>query len=296
MTPLEIRPVDGIGARVVGVDLTATTVGEWNQIEAAFAAFGLLIFPDQVMSNDDRDRFADRWGQHLNDTQPDAPGWSADRSFAQAPTAASLISHDLPGEVATITVSSMYAAFDALSSGTQIALEALEARHRRGDEAAVHPLVIRHPVSGRKVMYLNPAFTSSVVDMEEAAGLALLNELFAHALLEEFVTEVTLAPGTVVLLDHRAILLFSDPATNLSMRRIGGGPLAPAFRQPKPDPSFTQRAGATLAGGIITAAMTGIADVLQPEKRSQDIEIVSEAPEREPLSNELDFGDLPPLD
>lgn len=298
MTPLEIRPTDGVGAQVVGVDLTATTVGEWNQIEAAFAAFGVLVFRDQIMTDDDFVTFAERWGSVLYDTPVDPRGWHGGRSYVESPTACSVIRLNRQVEGLTLKVSSMYAAFDTLSSGTQQALEALHAVHTSGSETATHPLVIRHPISGRKVLFLNPASTTSIVGMNEAEGLELLNELCAHCLLPEFATELSVEPGTVVLLDHRAALQYRDPTVNeaLSTLRIVGEPLAPAFRPAKADPSLTQRAGATLAGGIITAAMIGIADVLDPEKRTHDIEIVSDAPEREPLNATLDFGDLPPLD
>ena len=43
--------------------------------------------------------------------------------------------------------------------------------------------------------------------------------------------------------------------------------------------------------------MTGIAEVIHPERVKQDIEIVSEAPDPDPEDGpELDFGELPPLD
>ena len=77
---------------------------------------------------------------------------------------------------------------------------------------------------------------------------------------------------------------------------IAGTALTPAVPQDPADPSLVQRAGATLAGGIITAAMTGIAEVIEPERARPDVEIVAEAPDREPLDDGLDFGGLPPLE
>jgi taurine dioxygenase len=77
----------------------------------------------------------------------------------------------------------MYAAYDALSDGLKRTLEGLQALHSsrhvfgtatygfRGDlrgrvlnpelatQDAVHPVVICHPGSGRKALYVNPAFT-----------------------------------------------------------------------------------------------------------------------------------------
>ena len=134
--------------------------------------------------------------------------------------------------------------------------------------------------------------------MEERPGLALLNQLYEHCQLPEFTTTIDWELGMVVLWDNRSVWRFSDePQSSLTIHRvtIAGSPLRPWIDPEKKTPSLTERAGATLAGGILTAAMTGIAEVFDPERIKQDIEIVSEAPEREPLTD-LDFGGLPPLD
>lgn len=348
MTPLEIRPIEGAGAEVRYVDLTALTLGDWNQIEAAFANYGLLIFRDQIFTESDHLNFARRWGninvnrfftahprfreialvvKEATDTENIGSGWHADHSYDEEPALGSvLVARELPSNGGDTLFASMYAAFDALSSSTQRALEALHATHsaRRsfGTAAYVdgesyegrlgnadladsmadvtHPVVIRHPVSGRKALYVNPEFTTGIVGMEENEGLALLNQLYEHCQLPEFVGRCTWESGTVALWDNRAMwhLARNDyPGERRVMHRvtIEGCALEPAVRPERPDPTLTQRAGRTLAGGLITAAMTGIAEVLEPERTRQDIEIVSEAPEREPLPD-LDFGNLPPLD
>lgn len=346
MTPLEIRPLDGAGAEILGVDLTALTVGDWNQIEAAFAAFGVIFFRDQILTEDDHRNFARRWGsintnrffaahpQHpdialvvkeADDDHNIGGRWHADHSYDVEPALGSvLVARVLPSHGGDTLFASMYAAYDALSSGTQRALEALSARHsarhafgssaadsgyegRLGNSKAadgmddvVHPLVIRHPISGRKVLYVNPTFTTSIEGLDETEGLALLNQLFSHCQSDEFVGRFSWEPGSVALWDNRATwhLACNDyPGEPRVMHRItiNGCALTPAVRPDRSDPSLTQRAGRTIAGGLITAAMLGIGEVLEPEKTRQDIEIVSDAPEQEPLTP-LDFGDLPPLD
>ena len=188
----------------------------------------------------------------------------------------------IPPTGASALFASTYAAFDTLSTGTQRALEALSARHslpadssestgvstcswcaplQAGSEStpATHPIVIRHPTSGRKTLFVNPTFTTSVTDMEDAAGLALLNQLYEHSQQPEFTVSVDWEPGTVMLWDNRAMLHYTDPTGELPLTHrvtIAGSTLRPAVSQNKSDPSLTQRAGATLAGGILTAAMT----------------------------------------
>ena len=135
--------------------------------------------------------------------------------------------------------------------------------------------------------------------MGESAGIALLNELFEHGQRDECVVNVEWEPGTVILWDSRSMWRFDPLETDASLfvrTGIAGVELKAAVPADSADPSLVQRAGATLAGGIITAAMTGIAEVIEPERARPDVEIVSEAPEREPLDGGFDFGDLPPLD
>ena len=62
-TPLEIRPLDGAGAEILGVDVTQMTIGDWDQIQAAFAAFGVVFFRDQIVTESEHIEFARRWGR-----------------------------------------------------------------------------------------------------------------------------------------------------------------------------------------------------------------------------------------
>lgn len=322
MTALEVLQLDGAGAEIVGADVTLLTVGDWNQIEAAFASFGLLVFRDQILTEEDHIDFARRWGslersssgsfpeiavagpKNATDTQYGV--WHTNGSFTAKPPCASVaIARSIPASGSTIMFANTYAAFDALTGGTQRALEALRAMHSsaatgggEAPEVVAHPLVIHHPVSGRKTLYLNPTFTTSVEDMEEREGLGLLNQLYDHCQQPEFTTTVEWEPGTVVIWDERAIWHFWPTAAKQSTVHtvtVSGSALKPGVAPAKKDPTLTERAGATLAGGLLTAAMTGIAEVIDPERVTQDIEIVSEAPEQDDLPD-FDFGGLPPID
>lgn len=312
MTPLEIRPLEHAGAEVNGCDVSSLTVGEINQLEAAFAAFGLLVFREQAISADELVDFSRRWlpsgvdGTRLacvsdHRAASTSGAWHGlDSSRPEPLTGQAVLFRSGPGEPPSTRFASMYAAWDALASSTQRALEGLTGVHEGVVQAQTvrQPLIIRHPRSGRSVPLLNPTSTIAIDGMADAPGLALLNELFEHGQRDEFVETVSWEPGTVVLWDARALWQFeAEPSTETArFERVDilGEPLAPAVRVDRSDPSLVQRAGATLAGGIITAAMHGIAEVIEPERARSDIEIVSEAPEEEPLLG-LDFGDLPPL-
>ena len=53
MSSLEIVALDIAGAEVFGADLSNPIGEEADQIKAAFASFGLLIFRDQVLDEQD---------------------------------------------------------------------------------------------------------------------------------------------------------------------------------------------------------------------------------------------------
>ena len=112
-------------------------------------------------------------------------GWHTDHSYDREPAMGSiLLARELPDEGGDTLFASMYRAFETLSPGLQRTLEGLSAVHgsahifgvagvnaanpesagRYGNQHlvepdVVHPVVIRHPLSGRKALYVNPAFT-----------------------------------------------------------------------------------------------------------------------------------------
>ena len=112
-------------------------------------------------------------------------GWHTDHSYDTAPALGSILyAREVPLSGGDTLFAGMYAAFDALSDGLKATLERLRgvhsSRHVFGPEArrkansdlqdrilnaelaiqdAIHPVVIRHPDSGRKALYVNPGFT-----------------------------------------------------------------------------------------------------------------------------------------
>ncbi len=68
----------------------------------------------------------------------------------------------------------------------------------------IHPVVRRHPVTGRKLLYVNRGFTSHFVGMTLAESLPLLEELWAHACRPELTCRFRWTPNAVVVWDNCA--------------------------------------------------------------------------------------------
>lgn len=160
-------------------------------------------------------------------------GWHTDHSYDLEPAMGSiLVAREVPPRGGDTLFASMYAAFDALSEGFKDMLRGLRAVHSArhifgsnggyagltdaaGDriqnaEAAdtlpdpVHPVVIRHPLSGKEALYVNPAFTLHFEGWTMAESQPLLAQLYAHCARPEFTTRFAWAPGSIAFWDNRA--------------------------------------------------------------------------------------------
>lgn len=155
-------------------------------------------------------------------------GWHTDHSYDQVPAMGSiLVARELPPSGGDTLFASMAAAYNSLSEGLKATLETLRAVHTAdhiyGPEGflsnsdqgadlkgrdlktrAVHPLVIRHPDTGQKLLYVNSAFTTHIEGWTRDESLALLTYLYSVGMREEFQCRLQWAPGTVAIWDNRS--------------------------------------------------------------------------------------------
>jgi taurine dioxygenase len=68
---------------------------------------------------------------------------------------------------------------------------------------AIHPMVIRHPISKKLVLYVNPQFTVGIEGLHKVDGDKLLESLYAHALQPQFEHRFQWQDGSVVFWDNR---------------------------------------------------------------------------------------------
>ena len=160
-------------------------------------------------------------------------GWHTDHSYDQIPAMGSvLVARELPETGGDTLYASMYAAYDSLSDGLKKTLGSLRAVHsnvkafgaaglyKNSDQGggfkgsdlvgeAVHPVVITHPLSGKKALYVNPGFTMHFEGWTEEESQPLLNFLYAHAARPEHTCRFVWQPGSVAFWDNRATWHFA---------------------------------------------------------------------------------------
>ncbi len=175
------------------------------------------------------DGTVDEYGQNKR-----AVDWHIDGTFKAKPDCITfLYSIAAPTIGGRTQFTSMYAAYDALSPDMKTRIADLECFHKRGlgwrctappppltaaqvasgeFEGNVHPLVITHPESGRKSIYIGPTHTCHVVGMAREDSDRLLDELYETAIRPEFQYHHEWHAGDLVMWDQRA-----------TMHRAGGG-------------------------------------------------------------------------
>ncbi|HEY8526681.1 MAG TPA: TauD/TfdA family dioxygenase [Acidimicrobiales bacterium] len=71
-------------------------------------------------------------------------------------------------------------------------------------EPVEHPVVRTHPETGKKVLFVNPGFTSHIKGLARDESDALLSFLYAHSVKPEYTVRYHWGPGDVGFWDNRA--------------------------------------------------------------------------------------------
>ena len=153
--------------------------------------------------------------------------WHSDETFrAEPPMATILVAKEVPAIGGDTMFVSMTAAYDGLSDRTQQLISGLEGIHdmkpfrplfgKSGEERKrlqhfemmyppqLHPVVRIHPISGKKVLFVNPQFTVGINGMEEHESRALLDLLFRQAFIPEYQFRHRWQPNTIAMWDNRS--------------------------------------------------------------------------------------------
>ena len=159
-------------------------------------------------------------------------GWHMDHSYQKNPSlGAMLYALEIPPVGGDTLFASNYESYENLSPLMQEMLEDKIAIHdvlqyglnsghhstatvksinilakmRESFPQTEHPLICTHPESGRKMLYLNKAWTTGIKGLQEHESKALLDMLKVHALQDTFQCRVRWENKSLLLWDNRCV-------------------------------------------------------------------------------------------
>ncbi|MBW2499657.1 MAG: TauD/TfdA family dioxygenase [Deltaproteobacteria bacterium] len=170
-----------------------------------------------------------------------ADNWHADNTYTETPPMGSVLRVvQLPPAGGDTAIASMYAAYEALSPPIRALCDELTAVHdvtrslskaiARGHSSAdlaemrkklppvEHPVVIVHPETGRRALFVNGNSTTRIVGVSEAESDMLLRFLFDHVKQPEFHVRIKWDTRTLVFFDNRCTQHYA--IADYSERRI----------------------------------------------------------------------------
>jgi taurine dioxygenase len=207
-----------IGAEVTAIDLTRPlTNRQVQEVHDAIIGYGVLFFRNQKIDFDAHERLVRYFGEpHIHvggegTASKEVPGhpairkqyfdagskrvsgeeWHSDQSCAEIPPMYSVLYQEQvpPHGGGDTMFSSAYKAYEELSPSMKTYLEGKTATHdgsRAFDKrknvypVSVHPVVVCHPESGRKALFVNREFTSHINEVPAAESRGVLEFLYEH--------------------------------------------------------------------------------------------------------------------
>lgn len=237
-----------IGAEIGNVDLKKPLSNrQVEEVYQALLKYQVIFFRDQPITFEQHVNFACQFGklhvhvggdgtasqmveghpevrrQHFDGNSKRVSGevWHTDQSCAEIPPMASILRQEIvpPDGGGDTLFASMYAAYDALSPRWKTFLEGLTAFHdgalvfNRGATTkyptAVHPVITKHPDTGRKIIYVCKGFTSHIVELPKHESEHVLNFLFDHCARPHWQVRFRWTPNSIAFWDNRCTQHFA---------------------------------------------------------------------------------------
>jgi taurine dioxygenase len=246
---LTLRPLaPTVGAEVRGVDLAQLDDETFAEVHRALLEWKVLFFRDQAVTADDQRAFAMRFGpleEHPFITRGDtadvvrfekddrAKGyenvWHNDVTWRERPALGAVLrAIEVPELGGDTLFCDMAVAYDNLPEALRTEIDGLRAVHdfsptfgllldpetraemQKKYPPVEHPIVRRHPETGRKTLFVNPIFTTHVAGMDRDASRALLDRLYRQATFPEYQCRWTWRANDVAMWDNRAVQHYAN--------------------------------------------------------------------------------------
>ena len=214
---IDVRPMTKkIGAEIGGLDLRQPLGNQaFTELHDALMKHQVVFFRDQPLDHEAHKALGRAFGTlaihsgvagladhpevvaiHADENSKFVAGehWHSDLTCNSEPPMGSILAlHTVPEDGGDTLFSSMYAAYDGLSPAMKAFLEPLTAVHDgnhvykplfpnsdRTYPVSSHPVIRTHPVTGRKLLFVNSSYTTKINELSANESRAVLAFLFEH--------------------------------------------------------------------------------------------------------------------
>jgi alpha-ketoglutarate-dependent taurine dioxygenase len=238
-----------IGAHITGIDLTGELSDDAiAEIRQALSDYKVLFLADQPVSSEQHVAFARRFGDlEVHPFIPSNTGipelvrfeksadvggyenaWHHDVTWRAEPSLGAILhAIEVPAIGGDTLFCDMGAAYDGLPDELKERIADLTAVHdyamafsravkpedaarvREQFPAVEHPVVHTHPVTGRKLLYVNRLFVSHIVGLPADESTALIDRLCRRSDVPEYQVRYRWTPDSIVFWDNRAVQHFA---------------------------------------------------------------------------------------
>lgn len=249
-----------IGAEIGGVRMSGDASDvQIKEIRQALLDFKVVFFRDQDVEVAEHVAFGRRFGEleihpftpnrkdhpevviihHDESSKSGENRWHSDVTWRLEPSLGSILRGRIIPDCGGDTLfADMYAAYEGLGADVKAKIDGAKANHsfvqnfgrRMNDEQlekfraqypdAVHPVVRTHPETGRKGLYVNAAFTTHILDMEEEESRTLLRRLYRQASVPEYQCRFKWRKNSVAFWDNRAVQHYAAFDYSPAVRRV----------------------------------------------------------------------------
>jgi taurine dioxygenase len=231
-----------VGAEIGHIDLTKPLSDrQISEVRRALVEHCVVFFRNQPLDFAAHTRFAGYFGelaihvggdgtasqiipghpeiraQHFDRNSRRVAGevWHTDQSCAPIPPMGSILLQRVvpPNGGGDTMFASMYAAYDALTDRMKHFLEGLTAFHDGANAydrgattvypTANHPVIAKHPETGRKLIYVNRALTIRINELPPDESRGILNLLFEHCAQPHWQMRFRWEPDSIAFWDNR---------------------------------------------------------------------------------------------
>lgn len=223
-TKLNVRPLRPIGVEVLNLNLAAGLAAPlFEQLHDLLLRQGLVLIRKQTLSDAQLQQFGELFGtperetHELRDGQALSSGTfqfghAEGEDLSRLPLYTLLYDAEMPQEAEgrapdeTMFLSAL-AACQELAPELEVRLARMNAVYDSDgqSENIHHPVLRTHPLTGKRVLFVNEGHVSRIAELPADESAAILKQLFAHLASAKYLYRHKWKPGDLVIWDHNSI-------------------------------------------------------------------------------------------